>query len=48
MNKKQKNIILDEYEEEIIQAFEDGKLKPTKSKIDYQAVAQNTMKKTVK
>jgi len=48
MNKKQKIIELDEYEQEILDAFENGELKPVKSKIDFQAIAHNTMKKNRK
>ena len=46
MAKKQKEIILDEYEKEILDSYENGKLKPTKSKTDYQTIARNTMKKS--
>ena len=48
MVKKQKKIDLDEYEKEILEAYENGKLKPSKSRTDYQAIAHNTMKKTVR
>jgi predicted DNA binding CopG/RHH family protein len=48
MAKKEKEIILDEYEKEILEAYENGKLKPTKSKTDYQTIARNTMKKNRK
>jgi predicted DNA binding CopG/RHH family protein len=48
MTKKQKTIDLDEYEQEILDAFESRELKPVKSKIDFQAVARNTMKKNRK
>ena len=48
MTKKQKAIVLDEYESEILGAFEDGKLKPVKSKTDFQAIAHNTMRKNRK
>jgi predicted DNA binding CopG/RHH family protein len=47
MSKKQA-IVLDEYESEILEAFENGKLKPVKSTIDFQAVARNTMRKNRK
>ncbi|MBK7104970.1 MAG: hypothetical protein IPH62_06780 [Ignavibacteriae bacterium] len=43
-----KNIILDEFENEILEAFERGKLKPTKSQTDFKAIAQNTIKKNKK
>jgi predicted DNA binding CopG/RHH family protein len=48
MTKKQKRIILDGYEKEILEAYEDGKLKPSKSQTDYQTIARNTMKKSRK
>ena len=48
MAKKQKRIILDEYEKEILEAYEDGRLKSSKSQVDYQTIARNTMKKNRK
>lgn len=42
---KEKAMVLDEYESEILEAFENGKLKPVKSKTDFQAIARDTMKK---
>jgi len=48
MNKKQKEIDLDEYEQEILDAFENRELKPVKSKTDFQVIARNTMKKNRK
>ncbi len=48
MIKKQKKIILDKFEKEILEAYENGMLKPSKSKVDYQAIASNTMKKNRK
>ena len=48
MAKKQKRIILDEYEKEILEAYEDGRLKPSKSQADYQIIARNTLKKNRK
>ena len=48
MVKKQKNIDLDEYEKEILEAYESGKLKPSKPRTDYQTIARNTMKKNRK
>lgn len=45
MVKKQKKIILDDYENEILEAFESGTLVPSHSKTDFQAIAKNTMKK---
>ena len=48
MAEKQKRIILDEYEKEILEAYEDGRLKPSKSQADYQTIARNTLKKNRK
>ncbi len=48
MVKKQKNNDLDEYEKEILEAYERGKLKPSKPRADYQTIARNTMKKNRK
>lgn len=48
MTKKQKTIALDEYESEILEAFESGKLKPLKSQSDYQTIARDTMRKNRK
>jgi len=48
MTKKRKEIILDGYEKEILEAYENGKLKPAESKTDYQTIARNTMKKNRK
>ena len=48
MTKKQNKMILDDYEYEILEAYENGKLKPSKSNIDYQAIAKNTMEKIEK
>ena len=45
MAKKQKMIVFDEYEKEILEAYENGKLKPSKMQADYQLIARNTMKK---
>ena len=47
MAKRQK-IVLDEYEEEILEAYENEMLKPSKSQVDYQKMARNTMKKNRK
>ena len=44
MAKKQKKIVLNEYEEEILEAYENGMLRPSKSQADYQKIARNTMK----
>ena len=48
MTEKQNPIRLDEYESEILEAYESGKLKPLKPQDDYQAVARNTLKKNRK
>jgi predicted DNA binding CopG/RHH family protein len=48
MTKKQKTVVLDEYESEIFEAYESGTLKPMKPQDDYQAMARNTMKKNRK
>ena len=48
MTKKQKPIILDDYESEILEAFENDKLKPVKSTTDFQTMARNTMRKNRK
>jgi predicted DNA binding CopG/RHH family protein len=46
--KKQKKIVLDDYENEILEAYESGMLKPPKSHTDYQTIARDTMKKNRK
>ncbi len=48
MAKKQNKIILDEYEKEILEAYENGRLKPSKSQADYLTIAKNTLKKNRK
>jgi len=48
MTDKQKEIQLDEYENEILEAYEKGNLHPSPSDIDFQAVARDTIKKTRK
>ncbi|MEE8416622.1 MAG: hypothetical protein V3S05_10140, partial [Desulfobacterales bacterium] len=48
MAKKQKKIILDEYEKEILEAYENGRLKSSKAQADYQTIAMNTLKKNRK
>ncbi len=45
MANKQKTIVLDDYENEILEAYENGNLKPSKSQTDYQIIARNTTKK---
>ncbi len=41
-------IRLDAYEKEILDAYENGRLKPSSSGIDFQNVARSTMKKNRK
>jgi len=48
MGKNKKNIILDEYESEILEAFENKELELVESKTDFQLIARNTMKKNRK
>ena len=48
MTHNQKKILLDDYENEILEAYESGNLKPSKSQTDYRIIAQNTMKKNRK
>ena len=48
MAKKQEKIVLDEYEKEILEAYENGMLKPSKLQDDYKTIARNTMKKNRK
>lgn len=48
MDKKNNKIILDDYEQEILEAYENGKLKPSKSETDFQTIANNTLKKSRK
>lgn len=48
MVKKQKKIILDDYENEILEAYESGMLMPSHSKTDFKIIAKNTMKKNRK
>ncbi len=40
--------MLNDYENEILQAYENGKLKPSVSKTDFKTIAKNTMKKNRK
>ncbi|MBC2705186.1 CopG family antitoxin [Desulfobacula sp.] len=48
MTKKTDKIILDNYESEILEAYESGKLVPSEPGIDFQAIARNTIKKNQK
>jgi len=40
--------IEDEYEKEILEAYENGSLKPSKTQVDFQTIASNTLKKNRK
>ena len=46
--KHKREMVLDEYENEIMEAFESGKLKPVKSQNDFQEIARNTRRKNCK
>jgi len=48
MIKKRKKTQLDDYENEILEAYESGNLKPLKSQENYQEIASNTLKKNKK
>ena len=48
MDKKQKKIVFNEYENEILEAYESGNLKISKSQTDYKIISRNTMKKNRK
>ncbi len=48
MATNKKKMIFDEYEKEILEAYENGSLKPSKSQTDYQTIARNTLKKNRK
>ena len=48
INKKENKILLDDYENEILEAYENGTLKPSKTQTDYQQIAANTLKKNKK
>ena len=43
-----KKINLDGYEQEILELYEDGRLKPASSGTDYQTIARTTLKKNRK
>jgi hypothetical protein len=45
MFEEQKELVLDDYENEILEAYESGKLVPSHSQTDFQAIAENTMRK---
>ena len=42
---KKTKIILDDYESEILEAYESGKLVLSESEVNFQAIARNTIKK---
>ncbi len=48
MSKTRKTIVLDAYEKEIQEAYENGRLKPSKSQTDFRVIARNTMRKDCK
>jgi predicted DNA binding CopG/RHH family protein len=48
MNKKRKTMVLDDYENEILEAYEAGSLKKVSSKVNFQEIAKNTLKKNRK
>lgn len=48
MTRKQNITGFDEYEREILEAFENGELTPVESTTDFQAIARSTMKKSRK
>lgn len=46
---KENNVMeLDEYEKEILKAYENGELLPSKTRVDYREIAHNTLKKSKK
>ena len=44
MYKKKQDLLLDDYENEILEAYEEGKLEPSSFQTDFQSIAENTMK----
>jgi len=48
MKTKKNKYNLDDYEKEILNAYEKGKVKVTNSNLDHQAIAKNTLKKNKK
>ena len=48
MSEDNKAMVLDEYESEIVEAFETGKLKSSTQQTDFKTIARNTMKKNRK
>jgi hypothetical protein len=45
MISKNSNMELDDYEKEILEAYENGNLKPSFSQTNYKEIARNTLKK---
>ena len=48
MAEKQHLMNLNDYENEILEAYENGELKPSEIKTDFRAIARNTMRKNRK
>ena len=48
MAKKEKITLLNDYENEILEAYEKGNLKPSKHQTNYREIASNTLKKNKK
>jgi predicted DNA binding CopG/RHH family protein len=48
MINRHKDVVLDDYEREIMDAFENGTLQPVASSVDFRQVARNTMLKNRK
>ena len=48
MDKKNNTFELDEFEKEILNAYENGRLPPSQSQTDYREIAHNTLKKSRK
>jgi predicted DNA binding CopG/RHH family protein len=48
MENKKNTLELDEYENEILKAYENGELAPAKKQTDYREIARNTLKKNKK
>lgn len=48
MNKKINAIELDDYEKDILEAYEKGQLIPSKVQTDFREIARNTMRKSKK
>ena len=46
--KKEKNFKLDDYEQEVLDLYEDGKLQPQPSSVNYQQIAKTTLRKNRK